>query len=95
LQKISQPQPFLEKFREEGSPGLKALLQDADVLINTTTLGMHPNTDTAIATAEELYSGLTVFDIVYNPLETRLLKEAKASGAKTVEWGFNACLPGS
>ena len=72
------------KVQGRGLSGLKALLQDADVLINTTTLGMHPNTDTAIATAEELHSGLTVFDIVYNPLETRLLKEAKTSGAKTV-----------
>ena len=72
------------KVEGRGLFRLKDLLQDADVLINTTTLGMHPNTDTAIATAEELYSGLTVFDIVYNPLETRLLKEAKASGAKTV-----------
>ncbi len=64
--------------------GLKDLLRDVDILINTTTLGMHPNTDTTIATAEELHSDLTVFDIVYNPLETRLLKEAKAAGAKTV-----------
>lgn len=72
------------KVEGRGLFRLKDLLQDADVLINTTTLGMHPNTDTAIATAEELHSGLTVFDIVYNPLETRLLKEAKTSGAKTV-----------
>ena len=72
------------KVEGRGLSGLKTLLQNADVLINTTTLGMHPNADTAIATAEELHSGLTVFDIVYNPLETRLLKEAKASGAKPV-----------
>ncbi|MGI5990903.1 MAG: shikimate dehydrogenase [Methanosarcina sp.] len=72
------------KVEGRGLSGLKTLLQDADVLINTTTLGMHPNADTAIATAEELHSGLTVFDIVYNPLETRLLKEAKTSGAKPV-----------
>jgi shikimate dehydrogenase len=72
------------KVEGRGLSGLKDLLQDADVLINTTTLGMHPNTDTAIATAKELHSNLTVFDIVYNPLETRLLKEAKASGSKTV-----------
>jgi shikimate dehydrogenase len=72
------------KVEGRGLSGLKTLLQDADVLINTTTLGMHPNADTTIATAEELHSGLTVFDIVYNPLETRLLKEAKASGAKPV-----------
>ncbi|AKB76530.1 Shikimate 5-dehydrogenase I alpha [Methanosarcina horonobensis HB-1 = JCM 15518] len=72
------------KVSGTGLSGLKELLRDADVLINTTTLGMHPNTDTTIATAEELYSDLTVFDIVYNPLETRLLKEAKAAGAKTI-----------
>lgn len=75
---------FPGKAEGRGLSGLKAMLQDADVLINTTTLGMHPNTETTIATAEELHSDLTVFDIVYNPLETRLLKEAKASGAKTV-----------
>lgn len=67
-----------------GLSGLKDLLQDANILINTTTLGMHPNVDTTIATAEDLHPDLTVFDIVYNPLETRLLREAKASGAKTV-----------
>lgn len=72
------------KIRGTGLSGLKELLRDSDVLINTTTLGMYPNTDTAIATAEELHRDLTVFDIVYNPLETRLLREAKASGAKTI-----------
>jgi len=72
------------RIKGTGLSGLKDLLREADILINTTTLGMHPNTDAAIATAEELHSDLTVFDIVYNPLETRLLKEAKAAGAKTV-----------
>jgi len=72
------------KISGTGLSGLKELLRDSDVLINTTTLGMNPNTDTSIATAEELHSGLTVFDIVYNPLETRLLREAKAAGAKTI-----------
>jgi len=72
------------KISGTGLSGLKELLRGADILINTTTLGMYPNTDATIATAEELHNGLTVFDIVYNPLETRLLKEAKAAGAKTV-----------
>jgi len=72
------------KISGTGLSGLKELLKDADILINTTTLGMRPNIDTTIATAEELHSDLTVFDIVYNPLETRLLKEARAAGAKTV-----------
>ena len=72
------------KVEGRGLSELKDLLQNANVLINTTTLGMHPNIDSTIATADNLHSGLTVFDIVYNPLETRLLREAKASGAKTV-----------
>ena len=72
------------KITGAGLLGLKDLLKEADVLINTTTLGMHPNTENSIATAEELHPELTVFDIVYNPLETKLLKEAKSIGAKTV-----------
>ena len=72
------------KIKGAGLLGLKDLLKEADVLINTTTLGMHPNTEDSIATAEELHPELTVFDIVYNPLETKLLKEAKSIGAKTI-----------
>jgi shikimate dehydrogenase len=75
---------LLGKVRGTGLSGLMGLLREADVFINTTTLGMHPNIETTIATAEELHPNLTVFDIVYNPLETRLLREAKAAGAKTV-----------
>ena len=75
---------FPGRIKGTGLSGLKGLLREADILINTTTLGMYPNIDTAIATSEELHSDLTVFDIVYNPLETRLLREAKATGAKTI-----------
>ncbi len=67
-----------------GLENLKELIADNDILINCTTLGMHPNTEGTIATAEDMHPELTVFDIVYNPLETRLLKEAKKAGAKAV-----------
>ncbi len=67
-----------------GLDNLKELIADSDILINCTTLGMHPNTEGTIATAEDMHPELTVFDIVYNPLETRLLKEAKKAGAKAV-----------
>ncbi|HWR25854.1 MAG TPA: shikimate dehydrogenase [Methanosarcina sp.] len=72
------------QIKGTGLSELKRLLKEADVLINTTTLGMSPNTDTTIATAGDLHPGLVVFDIVYNPLETRLLREAKIAGAKPV-----------
>ncbi|WP_406660598.1 shikimate dehydrogenase [Methanolobus sp. ZRKC3] len=67
-----------------GLDDLKELIAGSDILINCTTLGMHPNIDTSIATAEDMHPNLTVFDIVYNPLETRLLREAKKAGAKTI-----------
>ncbi|MEM9253462.1 MAG: type I 3-dehydroquinate dehydratase, partial [Planctomycetota bacterium] len=62
------------------------------VLINCTPVGMHPNVDAT--PAEGLFDGETlehrighppvVFDTIYNPAETRLLREAKAAGCKTV-----------
>ena len=60
-------------------------LGDADILINTTPVGMHPNVnDTPIASAEMMHDDLVVFDAVYNPNETGLLKEAIKAGAKPV-----------
>lgn len=67
-----------------GLESIKELIAESDILINCTTLGMHPNTEATVATAEDMHPDLTVFDIVYNPLETRLLKEAKKAGAKAV-----------
>lgn len=53
-------------------------IANADILIDTTPVGMHPNiNDEPIAKHEEMHSDLIVNDIVYNPLETSLLKEAK------------------
>ncbi|MCG7853827.1 MAG: NAD(P)-binding domain-containing protein, partial [Methanosarcinaceae archaeon] len=70
--------------RGTGLANLKDLIKEADILINSTTVGMYPNTGESIATADQMHSELTVFDIVYNPLETRLLREAKTAGATTV-----------
>ncbi|WP_440953966.1 shikimate dehydrogenase [Methanosarcina sp. Mfa9] len=72
------------KVKGTGLHELGTLIRETDILINTTTLGMHPHRDASIAEAEDLHPDLTVFDIVYNPLETKLLKDAKAAGAKTV-----------
>eukprot|EP00180_Rhodochaete_pulchella_P004500 Plantae.Rhodophyta-Rhodochaete_pulchella.ctg8588.p1 GENE.Plantae.Rhodophyta-Rhodochaete_pulchella.ctg8588~~Plantae.Rhodophyta-Rhodochaete_pulchella.ctg8588.p1 ORF type:complete len:313 (+),score=44.23 Plantae.Rhodophyta-Rhodochaete_pulchella.ctg8588:102-941(+) len=59
-----------------------------DVIINTTSIGMHPNPD-ATPVPPSLFAnpnGTTpvVFDAVYNPLETRLLREARSAGCATV-----------
>lgn len=60
-------------------------LENCDILINTTTVGMHPNVSESIVTREQLHSDLAVFDIVYNPLKTKLLQEAEDAGAKTID----------
>jgi len=63
---------------------LKKEIEKSDILIQCTPVGMHPKTDETIAAKELLRKDLVVFDIVYNPLETKLLKEAKKAGAKTI-----------
>ena len=60
-------------------------LSDADILINTTPVGMHPNVDDVpIALAGDMHDNLVVFDAVYNPNETGFLKQAIEAGAKPV-----------
>ncbi len=60
-------------------------LSDVDILINTTPVGMHPNIDDVpIAQACDMHEDLVVFDAVYNPNETGLLKEAIKADAKPV-----------
>jgi len=63
---------------------LKKVIEESDVLINATSVGMHPNADQTLATADMMHSGLVVNDIVYEPLRTRLLQEAEKAGARTV-----------
>jgi len=59
-------------------------MQDTDIFINATPVGMSPKVNTSIIPKKLLHKNLTVFDVVYNPLETKLLKEAKAAGAKAI-----------
>ena len=57
----------------------------AKLLINCTSIGMHPNVDAAPVPAEYLTPDLTVFDTVYNPAETLLFKHARQKGVKTID----------
>ena len=60
------------------------VIRDADLLVNCTSVGMHPGTERTPCPKELLHSGLLVYDLVYNPLRTRLLEEAEKAGAKTM-----------
>ena len=58
--------------------------READILVNTTSVGMHPDVDASPVPRAALRRGMLVFDAVYNPPETRLLREAREAGCKTV-----------
>lgn len=64
---------------------INSYIKDADILIDTTPLGMDPHVDDEpIVRAENMHEDLVVFDAVYNPNETVLLKQAIKAGAKPV-----------
>jgi 3-dehydroquinate dehydratase/shikimate dehydrogenase len=63
--------------------GLSAM--NAKLLINCTSIGMHPNVEATPIPVEYLKPDMVVFDTVYNPAETSLLKQAKQNGAKTID----------
>ncbi len=60
------------------------MLNGADLLVNATSVGMSPSANVSPAPANLLAKVPLVFDIVYNPIKTKLLKDAAAAGAKTI-----------
>ena len=71
---------------------LKRELDSSDIFIDTTPIGMYPNVnDKPIASADMLHEGLVVNDIVYTPMETSLIKEAKKANAQVV-YGYEMLL---
>ncbi len=63
---------------------LAAAMSQADIVVHCTSVGMHPKVDASLVPAALFRPGQVVFDIVYTPLETRLLREAHAQGAQIV-----------
>jgi len=72
----------LRKDERGGSPDLPRGSWDA--LLNCTPIGMHPKVDATPVPRELLRPGMLVYDAVYNPLETRLVREAREVGCRTV-----------
>ncbi len=55
-----------------------------DILINATPIGMHPNVDETPMPQNHLRTNMVVFDAVYNPENTLLIKEARERGCKVI-----------
>ncbi|SEK92174.1 shikimate dehydrogenase [Paenibacillus sp. OK003] len=64
-----------------------AILASADIVINTTAAGMHPHVDDVPFDPALIRAGAAVSDLIYNPLETRLLRESRQRGC-TVHGGL-------
>jgi shikimate dehydrogenase len=83
-------QRVFQIFRQEVKTGelsqsdLRPALDDADLLVNTTSLGMSPQEGETPVPVRLLKKGLVVFDIIYNPTRTRLMKEAEKKGAVVI-----------
>ena len=68
------------KLFELNNPSIVNLVQSADMLINTTPIGMYPDVGRSPLPKQALNEHLNVFDVIYNPLETQLLKDASDKG---------------
>jgi shikimate dehydrogenase len=61
-----------------------AAMKRAELIIHCTPVGMHPNEDASLIPVEAFQAGQVVFDIVYTPLETKLLADARSRGLKVI-----------
>lgn len=74
-----------EELNADCCPIPEAVETDWDILINTTSVGMSPQTERVPVSRDAIKPGRIVMDIVYNPIETMLLKMAKEKGCTTVD----------
>lgn len=69
----------------DDTAGLKESLAGAELLVNTTSVGMSPQAEAMPPIPPDaLHPGLLVYELIYNPVETRLLAAARAAGAQTL-----------
>ena len=70
---------------ENGNPETATIFSDFDMVVNTTPLGTRgKNINETAASHQQLDGVKLVYDLVYNPAETRLMREAKVAGAETL-----------
>jgi shikimate dehydrogenase len=81
---------IMKTFRREAAVlelndrNLKESLKEAEILVNTTSVGMTPLVEGTLVPSRLLKKSLAVVDIIYNPARTRLLNEAAQRGARVV-----------
>jgi 3-dehydroquinate dehydratase / shikimate dehydrogenase len=81
---LAKAKPLADEFAAGVLPLADAASSGCQILINATSVGMHPNIDKSPIGGfpPQLGGELLVFDTIYNPMKTKLLREAEAAGAK-------------
>jgi 3-dehydroquinate dehydratase/shikimate dehydrogenase len=81
---VKKAEDLAREFGCESAPLSELHDLDARLLVNCTSIGMHPNIEHTPVDAKFLNRDMVVFDTVYNPAETLLLKQAKQIGCRTI-----------
>ncbi|MHC4583533.1 MAG: shikimate dehydrogenase [Planctomycetota bacterium] len=82
---VSKAEKLAAEFNCDFAPLDDLMDMKAKLVVNCTSIGMHPNVNATPVPQECLKSDMAVFDTVYNPAETLLLKQAQQVGAKTID----------
>jgi 3-dehydroquinate dehydratase/shikimate dehydrogenase len=82
---VEKAQKLAAEFNCEFAPLDDLANLEAKLVINCTSVGMYPNVEETPLSEEYLKKDMVVFDTVYNPAETLLLKQAKKKRAKTID----------
>ncbi|MBW7989305.1 MAG: shikimate dehydrogenase [Planctomycetes bacterium] len=82
---VSKAEKLAAEFSCDFAPLDDLMDMNARLVVNCTSIGMHPNIEVTPVPQECLKSDMAVFDTVYNPAETLLLKQAQQAGAKTID----------
>ncbi|QGQ95672.1 shikimate dehydrogenase [Paenibacillus psychroresistens] len=74
---------LLTEAKYIAAEAIAGIIDKVDLVVNNTSLGMYPNINEIPLDPSLLHDKLVVSDIIYTPMETLFLKEARARGAKT------------
>lgn len=81
---IKKAQELAEDFGVKAGALSEISMHRPHILIHTTSVGMAPNLNESLVPPDFFMKGMVVMDIVYNPPETRLVKDAKKAGCRIV-----------
>lgn len=84
LKELSKKLEMICNVEELNIDSLRKATSSVDIIINATSIGTYPNLDESVIPQELIKKDMLVFDVVYNPKKTKLIRDAERVGAKTI-----------